>query len=182
MFWQFILFLSQLKIWHLSQPTLMLSQWFLSLPQEFQESKWKQVCTVIHSIWVFTFLFCLVNLKPIHMIMILCIYTYIILNYILLFSRMMLKCWTQYASKFGKFSSGHRTGKGQFSFQSQRQPMPKNVQTSALLHSSHTLAKQCSKFSKLGFNSMWTENFQMFKLDLEKAGEPEIKLPTSIGS
>ena len=26
----------------------------------------------------------------------------------------------QYASKFGKLSSGHRTGKGQFSFQSQR--------------------------------------------------------------
>ena len=34
----------------------------------------------------------------------------------------------------------------------------------------------------LGFNSMWTVNFQMFKLDLEKAEEPEIKLPTSIGS
>ena len=32
------------------------------------------------------------------------------------------------------------------------------------------------------FISMWTENFQMFKLDLEKAGGPEIKLPTSIGS
>ena len=29
---------------------------------------------------------------------------------------------------------------------------------------------------------VWTENFQMFKLDLEKAEEPEIKLPTSIGS
>ena len=29
-----------------------------------------------------------------------------------------LKCCTQYASKFGKFNSGHRTGKGQFSFQS----------------------------------------------------------------
>ena len=29
---------------------------------------------------------------------------------------------------------------------------------------------------------MWTENFQMFKLDLEKAEEPEIKLPTSTGS
>ena len=29
---------------------------------------------------------------------------------------------------------------------------------------------------------MWTDNFQMFKLDLEKAGEPEIKLSTSIGS
>ena len=30
--------------------------------------------------------------------------------------------------------------------------------------------------------SMWTENFQMFKLDLEKEEEREIKLPTSVGS
>ena len=29
---------------------------------------------------------------------------------------------------------------------------------------------------------MWTKNFQMFKLDLEKAEKPEIKLPTSAGS
>ena len=29
---------------------------------------------------------------------------------------------------------------------------------------------------------MWTDNFQIFKLDLEKTEEPEIKLPTSIGS
>ena len=29
---------------------------------------------------------------------------------------------------------------------------------------------------------MWTKNFQIFKLDLEKAEEPEIKLPTSAGS
>ena len=34
-----------------------------------------------------------------------------------------VKCCTQYVSKFGKFSSGHRTGKGQFSFQSQRKAM-----------------------------------------------------------
>ena len=34
--------------------------------------------------------------------------------------------------------SGHRTGKGQFSFQSQRKAIPKNVQTTAKLHSSHT--------------------------------------------
>ena len=33
---------------------------------------------------------------------------------------MLLKCCTQYASKFEKLSSGHRTVKGQFSFQSQR--------------------------------------------------------------
>ena len=52
-----------------------------------------------------------------------------------------VKCYTQNASKFGKLSSGHETGKGQFSFQSQRKAMSKNVQTTAQLHSSHTLAK-----------------------------------------
>ena len=41
----------------------------------------------------------------------------------------------------GKLSSGHRTGKGQFSFQSQRNAMTKNAQTTAQLHSSHMLAK-----------------------------------------
>ena len=41
----------------------------------------------------------------------------------------------------GKLSSGHRTGKGQFSFQSQRMAMPKSVQTTTQLHSSHMLAK-----------------------------------------
>ena len=39
--------------------------------------------------------------------------------------------------------------KGQFSFQSQRKAMPKNAQTTTQLHSSHTLEKQYSKFSKL---------------------------------
>ena len=93
---------------------------------------------------------------------------------------MVWKCCTQYARKFGKLSSGHRTGKGQFSFQSQRKAMPKNVQTTAQLHSSH--ASKCSKLSKPGFKSTWTVNFQMFKLESEKAEEPEIKLPTSTRS
>ena len=44
-------------------------------------------------------------------------------------------------SKSGKLSSGHRTGKGQFSFQSQRKAMPKNAQTTAELHSSYMIAK-----------------------------------------
>ena len=95
---------------------------------------------------------------------------------------MLWKHCTQYASNFGNLSSGHRTGKGQFSFQSQRKAMPKNAQTTAQLQSSHMLAKKYSKFSKLGFNSTWTMNFQMFKLVLEKAEEPEIRLPTSAGS
>ena len=45
-----------------------------------------------------------------------------------------------------------------------------------------TVAKWCSKFPKPGFSSMCTEAFQMFRLDLEKAKEPESKLPTSVGS
>ena len=40
-----------------------------------------------------------------------------------------------------KTQNGHRTGKGKFSFQSQRKAMPKNVQTTTQFHSSHTLAK-----------------------------------------
>ena len=52
-----------------------------------------------------------------------------------------LKCCTQYASKSGKLSGGHRAGKGRFSFQSQRKAMPKIFQTTTQVHSSHTLAK-----------------------------------------
>ena len=40
-----------------------------------------------------------------------------------------VKMLHSYASKFGKLSSGHRTGKGQSSFQSQRKAMPNNAQT-----------------------------------------------------
>ena len=54
---------------------------------------------------------------------------------------MLLKCCTQFASKFGKLSSGHKTGKRPFSFQYQRKAMPKNAQTTTQLHSSHMLVK-----------------------------------------
>ena len=55
------------------------------------------------------------------------------------------------------------------SFQNQRRTMPKNVKTMVQLHSFHMLARLCSKSLKLGFSSMWTENFQMYKLGLEKS-------------
>ena len=75
---------------------------------------------------------------------------------------------------FGKLGSGHRTGKGQFSFQSLRKAINakecSNYHTIALI--SHA-SKVMVKFSKPGFSNMWTVNFQMFKLDLEKAEEPE---------
>ena len=48
-------------------------------------------------------------------------FLYMVFLYILL-------AYCIYASKFGKLSSGHRVGKGQFSFQSQRKAMPKDAQ------------------------------------------------------
>ena len=93
---------------------------------------------------------------------------------------MLLKGCTQYARKFGKLSSGHRTGRGQFSFQSRRKAKPKNAQTTAQLHSSHNASK--AMLQVLQARLQQYVNLQMFKLDLEKAEEPEIKLPTSVGS
>ena len=104
------------------------------------------------------------------------------LSYVKSWKMMLWKFCTQYASRFGRLSSGHRTANGQFSFQPQRKAMPRNAQTTSQLHSSHTLVKWCSKFSKLGFSNTWTMSFQMFKLDLEKAEKSEIKLPTSVRS
>ena len=58
---------------------------------------------------------------------------------------MLLNCCTQYVSKFGQHSSGHRAGKVPSSFQSQRRAMPKNGWTTAWLHSFHMLTRLCLK-------------------------------------
>ena len=60
--------------------------------------------------------------------------------------------------------------------------MLENVQITVQLLLLHMLARLCSKSFKLGFSSTWTENFQMYKLDLEKAKEPEINISTYTGS
>ena len=57
------------------------------------------------------------------------------LSYFKSWKMMLWKCYTQYTRKFGKLSSGHRTGKGQ------RKAMPKNAQTTTQLHLSHMLVK-----------------------------------------
>ena len=93
---------------------------------------------------------------------------------------MLWKCRIQYANTFGKLSSGHRTGNGQFSFQSQRKVMPKNAQTTAQLHLSHTPVML--KILQARLQQYVNRELQMFKLVLEKAEEPEIKLPTYAGS
>ena len=66
----------------------------------------------------------------------------------------ILECEVKSALGSGKLSSGHRTGKGQFSLRSQVRAMPKNVQTTAQLHSFHILARLCSK----SFNSSLTHS------------------------
>ena len=70
------------------------------------------------------------------------------------------------------------TGLEKVSFHSNpKKAMSKNSQnTTQLPHL--TLIMSCSKFSKPGFSNTWTMNFLMFKLVLEKAEEPETKLPT----
>ena len=83
--------------------------------------------------------------------------------------------------------------------------MPANLENSTGLERSIFIptpkkgnAKECSNYNitafishagkimlkpfKLDVSGMWTENFQMYMLDLEKAEEPEIEMPTSIGS
>ena len=76
--------------------------------------------------------------------------------------------------KFRKLSSCHRTGQGQFSFQSQRKAEPKecsNYHTTALI--SH-VSKVMVKILQARLQQYVNQNSQMFKLDLEKAEEPEI--------
>ena len=52
------------------------------------------------------------------------------------------------------------------------------VQITLISHAS----KVMFKCSMLGFNSTLKKHFQIFKVDLENAEEPEVKLPTSAGS
>ena len=89
----------------------------------------------------------------------------------------MRKCCTQYVSKFGKLSSGHRTGKGFI-------PVPKkdsakkcsNYHTIALI--SHT-SKIMLKIVQARLQQYVNQELLDVQLDLEKAEEPEIKLMTS---
>ena len=54
-----------------------------------------------------------------------------------------------------------------------------NYHTTALISQA---SEVMLKILQASFNSTWTENFQMLKLGLERAEEPEIKFPTSVGS
>ena len=101
------------------------------------------------------------------------------LNYFKSWKMMLWECCTQCASKFGKLSSGHRIGKGQFSFQFQSKAMPKNVHTIAQLHSSTCWQSnaQNSPSQASTVCELWTSRCQT-RFRKGRA----TKLPTSTGS
>ena len=92
------------------------------------------------------------------------------------------RCCTQYVSKSGRSSIGHKTGKGETSSQFPSRVVLKNVLTIGQLHPSPSLVRSRLKCCMLGFSIMRTKNFQMSKLALEKEEEPEVKFPTFTGS
>ena len=71
--------------------------------------------------------------------------------------------------------------KSQFSFQSQGRAMPKNVQTTTQLALISHASKVMLKILQARLQQYVKPELRMLKLDLEKAEEPEIKLPTSVG-
>ena len=75
-----------------------------------------------------------------------------------------------------------QAGKGQFSFQSLRKSTPKNVQTTAQLHSSHKAAKLMLKILQARLQQYMNCELPDVQAGFRKAEKPEIKLPTSVGS
>ena len=105
------------------------------------------------------------------------------LSYSKSWKMMLWKCCTQYASTFGKLSSGHRTGKGQFSFQSERKGMPKNAQTTSQLQSSYTLAsKVMLKILQARLQQYMNCEIPDVQAGFRKGRRTRDQLPTSAGS
>ena len=95
---------------------------------------------------------------------------------------MLLKCCTQYASKFKKLSSSHRMGKGQFSFHSQRKAMPQKCSNYCTI-ATHFICQQdyaqnTSSQASIGHELRTSRCTSWI---WEKAEEPEIKLPSYAG-
>ena len=103
------------------------------------------------------------------------------LSYFKSWKMMLWKCCTQYASKFGKLSSAHRTWKGQFSFQSQRKAMPKNVQTTAQLYSSHA-SKVKLKILQARLQQYVNRELPDVQAGFRRSRGTKIRLLTSTGS
>ena len=93
-----------------------------------------------------------------------------------------VKCCAQYDSTFGKLSSGHRTEKNSIIIQIPNKGNVKQCSNYCTIALISRASKLMLKILHARFHSTRTMNIQMFKLDLEKAEEIEVKFPTSIGS
>ena len=96
---------------------------------------------------------------------------------------MLFKCCTQYASKFGKLSSGHRTGKGHFFISIPKKGNAKecsNYHTIAPVSHAIKVMLKILQARLQQYVNLELPDVQI--LDLKEAEEPEIKLPTSAGS
>ena len=90
---------------------------------------------------------------------------------------MLLKCCTQYASKFGKHSSSHRTGKGQFL----SNPKEGHCQSHTIALISHA-SMVMLKILQTRLEQYMNQELSDVQVEDVQAEEPEIKLPTSAGS
>ena len=95
------------------------------------------------------------------------------LSYFKSWKIMLWKCCTQYASKFGKLSSGHRTGKGQFSFQSQKGDAKESSNYCTIALISHA-SKVMLKTLQASLQQYMNHELPDVQAGLEKAKEPEI--------
>ena len=94
---------------------------------------------------------------------------------------MLWRYCTQYVSKFGKLNSGHRTGQCQFSFQSQRRAMPKNVQIPHNFTYSHTI-KVTLKILQARLQEYVNYELLDVQAEFRKGRGTRDQLPTSIRS
>ena len=83
-----------------------------------------------------------------------------------------------YASNFGKLSRAHRTGNGQFSFQSQRRATPNNVQTTIQLCSFHMLARLCPKSFKARLQQYVNRELRDVQAEFRKGWEARDQIAT----
>ena len=95
---------------------------------------------------------------------------------------MLLKRFTQYASKFGKLSSGHRTGKSQVFTPTPKKGNAKEWSNYCTIEVISHAIKAMLQILQARLQQYLNQELPDEQAGFRKAKEPEIKLPTSVGS
>ena len=101
------------------------------------------------------------------------------LSYLKSQKMMLLKCCTQYVNKFGKLISGHRTGQRSIFLSIPNKGNAKECFNYCTTAPISNASKVMLKILQVRLQYYMNQEFQMYKLGLEKAEKPEIKLPIS---